>query len=267
MYENAISADIQDMFTQKTHRKYIVEHGRGQTAAEQNDAMKGAKHMDYRHEIKHIISPGDAAAIRANLSAVAKLDAHAAARGCYDIRSLYFDDPLDTALHEKLDGVNERRKFRIRYYNDDLSYIMLECKMKRDGVGYKLQERLTQDEVTRILSGDIAWLVTSNRPLLAMLYVEMKVNRLMPKTVVAYQRVPFVYAPGNVRVTIDWNIRTGSPRDFLNPSGLTLPIAEDVTLLEVKWDEYLPNVIRRAAALKSRTPASFSKYAVCRVYQ
>ena len=139
--------------------------------------------------------------------------------------------------------------------------------MKRDGVGYKLQERLTQDEVTRILSGDIAWLVTSNRPLLTMLYVEMKVNRLMPKTVVAYQRVPFVYAPGNVRVTIDWNIRTGSPRDFLNPRGLTLPIAEDVTLLEVKWDEYLPNVIRRAAALKSRTPASFSKYAVCRVYQ
>ena len=95
----------------------------------------------------------------------------------------------------------------------------------------------------------------------------MKVNRLMPKTVVAYQRVPFVYAPGNVRVTIDWNIRTGSPRDFLDPRGLTLPIAEDVTLLEVKWDEYLPNVIRRAAALKSRTPASFSKYAVCRVYQ
>lgn len=223
--------------------------------------------MDYRHEIKHIISPGDAAAIRANLSAVAKLDPHAAEKGCYAIRSLYFDDPRDTALHEKLDGVNERRKFRIRYYNDDLSYIMLECKMKRDGVGCKLQERLTREEVERILRQDIAWLVTSNRPLLMMLYVEMKVNRLAPKTVVAYQRVPFVYAPGNVRVTIDWNIRTGLPKDFLNPQGLTLPIAEDVTLLEVKWDAYLPGIIRRAAALKSRDPTAFSKYAACRVYQ
>ena len=107
--------------------------------------------MDYRHEIKHIISAGDAAAIRTNLSAVAKIDPHAAEKGYYRIRSLYFDDPMDTALHEKLDGVNERRKFRIRYYNDDLSYIMLECKMKRDGVGCKPQARLTLEETQRIL--------------------------------------------------------------------------------------------------------------------
>ena len=74
--------------------------------------------MDYRHEVKHIISAGDAAAIRTNLSAVAHLDPHAKENVYYRIRSLYFDDPMDTALHEKLDGVNERRKFRIRYYND-----------------------------------------------------------------------------------------------------------------------------------------------------
>ena len=109
-------------------------------------------------------------------------------------------------------------------------------------------------------------MVTSNRPLLVTLFVEMKARRLRPKTVVAYQRVPFVYAPGNVRVTIDWNIRTGPPREFLNPDGLTLPIPEDVTLLEVKWDEYLPGVIRQAAALRSRTPNAFSKYAACRAY-
>ena len=143
---------------------------------------------------------------------------------------------------------------------------MLECKMKRDSVGCKLQERLTLEETQRILDGDIAWMVTSNRPLLVTLFVEMKARRLRPKTVVAYQRVPFVYAPGNVRVTIDWNIRTGPPREFLNPDGLTLPIPEDVTLLEVKWDEYLPGVIRQAAALRSRTPNAFSKYAACRAY-
>ena len=175
--------------------------------------------MDYRHEIKHIISPGDAAAIRTNLSTVAKIDPHAKEKGCYCIRSLYFDDPMDTALHEKLDGVNERRKFRIRYYNDDLTYIMLECKMKRDGVGCKPQEKLTLEEVKKILRGDIAWMVTSNRPLLVALYVDMKVRKLQPKTVVQYKRVPFVYGPGNVRVTIDWDIRTGQPGDFLGGVG------------------------------------------------
>ena len=222
--------------------------------------------MDYRHEVKHIITPGDAAAIRANLTAVATPDPHAAENGSYCIRSLYFDDPLDTALHEKLDGVNERRKFRIRYYNDDLSYIMLECKMKRDGVGCKPQARLTLEETGKIIRGDISWMPTSGRPLLVALYADMKTRLLRPKTVVQYRRVPFIYAPGNVRVTIDWDIRTGTPGDFLKPDGLTLPIEDNVILLEVKWDEYLPGIIRKAAALKSREPTAFSKYAACRVY-
>ena len=222
--------------------------------------------MDYRHEVKHIITPGDAAAIRANLTAVATPDPHTGANGSYLIHSLYFDDPLDTALHEKLDGVNERRKFRIRYYNDDLSYIMLECKMKRDGVGCKPQARLTLEETGKIIRGDISWMPTSGRPLLVALYADMKTRLLRPKTVVQYRRVPFIYAPGNVRVTIDWDIRTGTPGDFLKPDGLTLPIEDNVILLEVKWDEYLPGVIRKAAALKSREPTAFSKYAACRVY-
>lgn len=222
--------------------------------------------MDYRHEIKHIISPGDAAAVRANLSMVARLDPHARECGYYRIRSLYFDDPADTALHEKLDGVNQRRKFRIRYYDDDLSYIMLECKMKQGGVGCKLQERVTAEQVQRILEGDIGWMMDERRPLLTVLYVQMRSCGLRPKTVVVYRRIPFVYGPGNVRVTIDWDIRTGPPREFLNPNGLTLPVEEDVTLLEVKWDEYLPSVIRQAAALTSRSPSAFSKYAACRVY-
>ena len=223
--------------------------------------------MDYRHEVKHVITAGDATAIRASLSAVAHLDPHAQEKGYYRIRSLYFDDPMNTALREKLDGVNERRKYRIRYYNDDLNYIMLECKMKRDGVGCKPQARLTLEETQKILRGEIDWMIQSGRPLLAALYVEMKTRFLAPKTVVEYKRVPFIYGPGNVRVTIDWAIRTGAPKDFLNPDGLTLPTEEDILLLEVKWDEYLPGVIRKATALKSRMPSAFSKYAACRVYQ
>ncbi len=220
--------------------------------------------MEWRHEVKHMITAGDAAGIRANLNAVARLDPHAQEKGYYRIRSLYFDDPADTALLEKLDGVNERRKFRIRYYNDDLGFIMLECKMKRDGVGTKPQERLTLEETEKILRGETDWMLKSGKPLLIALYVDMKTRQLAPKTVVEYKRVPFVYGPGNVRVTIDWAIRTGAPKDFLDPEGLTLPVAEDVTLLEVKWDGYLPNVIRKAAALKSRYPTAFSKYAACR---
>ena len=222
--------------------------------------------MQYRNEIKHYITPADAAAIRVNMRAVASIDPHASGDGCYRIRSLYFDDLNNTALWEKLDGVNERRKFRIRYYNEDLGFIMLECKMKRDNVGCKLQERLTQEELRRIMDGDIAWMAVSGRSLLVTLYVEMKTKGLRPRCVVEYMRVPFVYGPGNVRVTIDWNIRTGAPGTFMDPHGLTLPVEGNPMLLEVKWDDYLPSIIRRAAALKNRKSTSFSKYGACRMY-
>lgn len=223
--------------------------------------------MNYRHEIKHLITPADAVAIRANLNAVARVDPNAAQNGGhYLIHSLYFDDLCDTALHEKLDGVNQRKKYRIRYYNDDLSYIVLECKIKQDGVGTKPQQRLTLEEAERILSGDIGWMVTSGKPLLASLYVDMKIHGLRPKVVVEYKRLPYVYAPGNVRVTIDWNIRTAKPNQFFASNPLTLPIQDNVMLLEVKWDEYLPSIIRQAVALKSRQGSAFSKYAACRVY-
>lgn len=229
--------------------------------------MEEVNVLDYRHEIKHLITPADAAAIRANLSAVAHIDENAARNGGhYRIRSLYFDDPCDTALHEKLDGVNERKKYRIRYYNENLDYIVLECKIKKGGVGAKPQEELTREEARRILTGDTAWMASCGRPLLTRLYVDMKVCGLRPKAVVEYQRVPFVYAPGNVRVTIDWNIRAGRPDQFLDPHGITLPIEDNVMLLEVKWDAYLPSIIRQAVVLRSRQATAFSKYAACRVY-
>ncbi|MBR1813249.1 MAG: polyphosphate polymerase domain-containing protein [Lachnospiraceae bacterium] len=222
--------------------------------------------MEYRHEVKFPITTADAVAIRQNLTAVASVDSHAGKDGCYRIHSLYFDDQNNTALWEKLDGVNERRKFRIRYYNEDLSYIMLECKMKRDNVGCKLQQRLTQEEVLRILKGDTSWMAASGKPLLVTLYVEMKAHGLRPKCVVDYMRRPFTYAPGNVRVTIDWNIRTGSPAQFMNPNALTLPVDGNPMLMEVKWDDYLPGIIRRAVSLHGRGQSAFSKYATCRMY-
>ena len=79
--------------------------------------------MKYRSEIKHVITAADRAAICANLRVVAKLDPHVGSRGYYKIRSLYFDSLSDRALREKLDGVNEREKFRIRYYDDNTDFI------------------------------------------------------------------------------------------------------------------------------------------------
>lgn len=219
----------------------------------------------YRHEWKHKINLSDRIALRQRLQAVMKPDPHAP-DGRYQIRSLYFDTPGDKALREKIDGVNCREKFRIRLYNGDASLIRLEKKSKRGGLGAKASAPLTAEEARAIVDGELSWMPGSGRELVQELYDKMRVQRLRPRTIVDYTREAFACAPGNVRVTLDYGLRTGLGRvDFLNPDCPTVPAGEGLAILEVKWDAFLPDVIRSAVQLDGRRTAAFSKYAACRV--
>ena len=222
--------------------------------------------MDFRHEWKHEINYSDMLTLRHRLKAVMTPDSHAVG-GSYFIRSLYFDNLADKALREKIDGVNCREKFRIRYYNHDTSLIHLEKKSKWNGLGNKQSAVLTAQEAQAIVDGDWDWMPDSGQPLVQELYSKMHSQGLRPKTIVDYTREPFVYAPGNVRVTLDYNIRTGLNRtDFLNPDCVTIPAGNSPIILEVKWDEYLPSIIRDIVQLDGRRTTAFSKYAICRIY-
>ncbi len=222
--------------------------------------------MKYRHEWKHEINYTDLLTLRMRLSAVMKRDEHAIG-GVYRIRSLYFDNLSDKALREKIDGVNIREKFRTRYYNGDASFIVLEKKSKINGLCAKESCRITEEEAQKIVNGELGWMPENERPLCLELYSKMCSQGLRPKTIVDYTRDPFVYGPGNVRVTIDYNIRTGAFRtDFLNPETLTLPAGESPIILEVKWDDYLPDIIKDAVSIPGRRVCAFSKYAQCRIY-
>ncbi|MBR4702359.1 MAG: polyphosphate polymerase domain-containing protein [Oscillospiraceae bacterium] len=222
--------------------------------------------IQYRHEWKHAISYLDLLTIRARMGAIAESDPHAV-DGKYHIRSLYFDTPEDKALREKLDGVNLREKFRIRLYNCDPSVIHLEKKSKRSGLGTKYSASLTAEEAQRLVDGDLSWMMDSGRELVRELYCKMRSQGLRPRTLVDYTREPFIFRPGNVRVTLDYDIRTGlNSTDLLNPRAVTVPAGDAPILLEVKWDEYLPSIIRDAVSVPDRRAGAFSKYAQCRIY-
>ena len=220
----------------------------------------------YRHEWKHEISYADLLAIRQRLRAITEPDPHAI-DGKYLIRSLYFDNPDEKGLRENVDGVHLREKFRILYYNLDPSVIHLEKKGKRSGLGTKYSANLTSEEAQSIVDGKIGWMLDSGRPLVQELYCKMRYQRMAPKTIVDYTREPFIYRPGNVRVTFDYDIRTGlSCTDFLNPKSVTIPAGDSPIILEVKWDAYLPDIIRDAVQTPGRRVGAFSKYAQCRIY-
>ena len=159
-----------------------------------------------------------------------------------------------------------REKFRIRYYNDDLDFIRLEKKSKLNGLGTKDNAALNREQAQAIVDGDVEWMLDDSQPLVRELYIKMKTTGLHPKTIVDYDREPFIYDPGNVRVTIDYNIRTGlSCTDFLNQDVPTVPVKDSPIILEVKWDGFLPDIIRDMVQINVRDGA-FSKYAECRMY-
>jgi len=222
--------------------------------------------MKYRHEVKCEITESDFYVLRQRLKAVMKPDAHTV-DGKYLIRSLYFDNLDDKALKEKINGVAEREKWRIRLYNHDKSFIKLERKYKNNALGNKLSTKLSEEEAQALVCGDFKSLSEKNDPVLTAFLSKCNSDLLKPRTIVDYTREPFVFTPGNVRVTLDYNIKTGLwVTDFLNPDCPMIPIRPSPIILEVKWDEFLPDIIRDIVQLNSRRAGAFSKYASCRMF-
>ena len=216
--------------------------------------------MKFRHEYKFYVNQSEYIVLRQRLRSVMESDSHTDENGEYKIRSLYFDNLYDKALLEKLNGVNNREKFRIRYYNDDFSKISLEKKSKINGLCNKVSAPLTKEECERILDGDLDWMLESPYDLVKELYVKMKIQLLKPKVLVDYMREPFVYEYGNVRITLDRDIRTGLyVTDLFDLDAPTIIAGEPVIILEVKYDEYLPGFIRDIVDLKNKQATFFNK--------
>lgn len=222
----------------------------------------------YRNELKHIVTQADALVIRSRLSCLLPVDRNAGQDGKYHIRSLYFDTPEDKALMEKIDGLPIKEKFRLRFYNHDHSFIRLEKKIKHYNKGAKLKAVVTKEAVQKILSRDFDFLREAEQALLREFYLKLKTERLLPKTVVDYLREAYLYPAGNVRITIDSEVRASiSSTDLFNPDLSTAPALDrDYCILEVKFDGFLPEFIQDIIQLNKCTTTAVSKYAACRVY-
>lgn len=218
----------------------------------------------FRHEYKHIISAADLYMISARLEAAAKPDEHIKGDS-YFVRSLYFDNHRDKALREKLDGVSRREKFRIRYYDFDDGFIRLEKKFKRDGLCLKSSAELSRKQTDCIIAGDYGFLLDGQNELLTEFYIKLTAEQLRPKTIVDYRRKAYVFPYGNVRVTFDHNISSSFDTDgFFDTAAASVPASGDI-VMEIKYDEFLPQVIADITQTNGRQKTAFSKYAAARI--
>jgi hypothetical protein len=201
------------------------------------------------------------------LKAILAADKHADAHGEYRVRSLYFDDPFDTALKDKTAGVERREKYRLRCYNGNFTVIRLEKKIKRGGMCVKLGANLSREETARLLNGQLDFMLQRGDDLLTEFYSKMRGRLLQPKTIVEYIREAYTHAAGNTRVTLDREVRTGlCSTDFFREGPLYCPTDSEYVVLEIKYDAFLPEVAAKAIRFGNVQSTACSKYAVSRRY-
>lgn len=225
------------------------------------------KKLQYRQELKFYMNSHQYFIIRQRLKRLMKHDKHGLS-GQYHIRSLYFDDINNKALHDKLGGVRNRVKWRIRIYNLQDYFIQLEKKIKKDNCIAKVKEEISKEMLHSLLNGDIEVFNIPEKPLLFEMYLEMKHRLLRPKVIVDYEREAYVAWTGNVRITFDKNLQTGlNATDMLHHDFTVIQaLDENVIIMEVKYDEYIPEYIRAALQLEGLKRQSASKYVICRKF-
>ena len=226
--------------------------------------------MEYRQEIKYLISLGEAEFLATRLRLTLSQDPHAVKNGgTYFIRSLYFDTTFEKAVGEKADGVEFRDKYRIRIYDMSDKVIKFERKHKNGQFIGKKSLLITRQQCDAILAGEYRFLLHRQEDFAAELYAALRTEGWRPKVLVDYDREPFVFPLEDGRVTIDRNIRTGLRcTDLFDPHAPTFPATEfpDACILEVKFNKYLPSYVRSLLQVNAASHTAASKYLYCRQF-
>ena len=227
------------------------------------------RNIPLRHELKYFITPAEMTVLRGILTPVMQLDPNGNEHNEYHIRSLYFDTINDDALEEKIAGVGNRKKYRIRIYNFSDRVIKLECKSKYGDLISKQSVTIPRELADQLIAGDPEGLQRMRQPLFHDVYREMKTRLLRPAVIVDYVREAYIHNAEEVRVTFDKQLRTGLfSSDMFNKDLPTYPVFDDpVEILEVKYDEFLPSYIQSILSGITAQRSAVSKYTWCRRYE
>ena len=222
-----------------------------------------------RHELKYFIHPAELESLRIRLRNGLKMDPHCRGGRPYAIRSLYFDDIDNSAYFDKVGGVMHRDKYRIRIYGLSDAEIFLERKRKMGDLIQKSSVQITRRLCEQIIDGDPRGMYRSSNPLLQDMFVQMRTKLLRPSVIVDYDREAYLHPVENVRITFDLNLRSGMhSTDLFNPDiPVISPLDRNLEILEVKFDNYLPDHIRLLLAETRAQHSAISKYVLCRRFE
>lgn len=219
--------------------------------------------MGVRHEEKYIIDYQQYSLLHSRCMGILTPDPHGC-NGSYVINSIYYDDPMDNALYEKLDGLPEHSKFRVRTYNYSDRFINLERKDKNGIMTHKLSAQIAYDQIPMLhgTSTELMLFPDPTRELVSQLHA----RELRPVVTVRYTRDAFLFAGTDLRLTFDTNLEAIAPdrESLFDPSFSGIPVLDhNSVIMEIKYGSYLPTFIRKLTDISCKQ-LSVSKYALCR---
>lgn len=223
--------------------------------------------MGKRHELKYLINEIDHFVWVNRLEKILERDSNDSGNG-YSVTTLYFDNCYNKALTDKINGEAIRHKYRIRYYDDDLSLIKLERKSKIHQTTTKVTVSLLMDEIKKIYNSDVDFLLKKDHQLYHSFYHQLKHGLQEPKVIVKYHREVFVHPLGDLRITFDRSIKTANSQTNIFAKDLFyMDVLEPgQTIMEIKFNGMLPAVIRSLIQTGHVMQAASSKYVFSRKY-
>lgn len=223
----------------------------------------------YRHELKYYINQGTAFLLEQRLQATMDRDSFSDPEKGYWVRSLYFDDPFNRSVYDKINGVAERKKYRIRIYNMLDDNIRLECKEKQGNFVRKQSTALTRSDCDAVLQGNFDDLFSSLNTALQAVFFAMETERYRPVVLVDYDRKAFIHPLEDVRITLDKNLRAGlSCTDLFDANVPMVRVQQEFDcILEIKFNDYLPAYFHDLLQIGSIQRSAISKYVLCRQFE
>lgn len=219
----------------------------------------------YRVEDKYNCSATELYMLQKRMEAVLRPDGNEGGPEGYSITSLYFDDFRDSCLQDTVDGVNRRSKYRIRIYNDALDVIKLEVKTKQDNRILKRSKTISRGEMESLIRGNCIADEASEEDPATLFNLAIKTEGLRPKVIVAYERKAYVYEPGNVRITFDRNVRASARVESFGQKNISYDFLQEYDkVLEVKYDEFMPDFLLQLLEPGNMQQSAYSKYQLCR---
>ena len=230
-------------------------------------SLKGGTPVNqvYREEKKFLINIEEFRKLAHHLEQFLIEDEHNGALG-YHVRSLYFDTAYDNDYFEKLDGVELRRKIRLRIYDPDNNFALLEMKQKQGPYQLKRSLRMSRSDAEQLILGDYTPLLHYKEDFAAECYALMQMQLYRPKTIVEYHRKAFVGKENKIRITFDnqivstesdWNI-------FAKDLNMNPVLDPFQVVLEVKFNGFLLDYMRDLISNVQKSELSVSKYMLAR---